>query len=81
MPVDASEVARARSSAALKPERFSDFLDYTVTSVGRRGILSRRTILPTPTIQMSPCAMLTSSSLPSNFEPISDNNDRQLLNP
>ena len=33
-----------RSLAAVKPEPFSGFLDYTVTSAGKGGILSRHTI-------------------------------------
>ena len=34
----------------------SGVLVYTITSVAKGGILSRRTILPTPTVRMSPRA-------------------------
>jgi hypothetical protein len=40
----------------------SGVLVYTITSVAKGGILSPRTILPTPTIRMRPCAILKSSS-------------------
>ena len=53
-PIEAQEMDEVTGAV-------SGILDYA-TAPGGKGILSRCTILPTPTIRMSPSAMLKSSS-------------------